>query len=64
VVAFFKSAFESGFQFAGFQIIVLCSTSFLFISKVSGRFGRVAGTAPCGKTGFKVFGLRFGQRWF
>jgi hypothetical protein len=51
-VAFFKSVFESDFQFAGFQVLVFCSTSFLFISKVSGQFGRAA------KTGFKVFGLR------
>jgi hypothetical protein len=57
-VAFFKSVFESDFQFAGFQVLVFCSTSFLFISKVSGQFGRAA------KTGFKVFSLCFGQRWF
>ena len=57
-MAFFKSVFESGFQFAGFQVLVFCSTGFLFISKVSGKFGWAA------KTGFKVFSLCFGQRWF
>ena len=53
MVVFFKSVFESGFQFAGFQFLVFCSTSFLFISKVSGQFSQAA------KTGFKVFRLAF-----
>jgi hypothetical protein len=57
-VAFFQVRVESGFQQAGFQVLLFCSTSFLLVSKVSGCFCRVA------KTGFMVFGLRFGQRWF
>jgi hypothetical protein len=56
--AFFQIVFESGFQSAGFQVWLFRSTSFLFISKVSGCFCRVA------KIGFKVFGWRFGLRWF
>jgi hypothetical protein len=52
--AFFQVKFESGFQQASFQVWLFCSTSFLFISKVSGCFYRVV------KTGFRVFGLRFG----
>jgi hypothetical protein len=56
--AFFQIVFVSGFQSAGFQVWLFRSTSFLFISKVSGCFCRVA------KIGFKVFGLRFGQLWF
>jgi hypothetical protein len=50
--------FESGFQSAGFQVWFFRSISFLFVSKVSGCFYRVS------KTGFKVFGLRFGLRQF
>jgi len=57
-VAFFKSVFESGFQFAGFQVLVFLFNKFSFVSKVSGSFFRVA------KIGFKVFGLCFGLRWF
>ena len=56
--AFFQIVFESGFQSAGFQVWFFRSISFLFVSKVSGCFYRVS------KTGFKVFGLRFGLRQF
>jgi len=56
--AFFQIVLKSGFQSAGFQVWLFRSTIFLFISKVSDCFCRVA------KTGFKVFRLRFGQRWF
>jgi hypothetical protein len=57
-VVFFKFLFESGFSQQVFKFWFLRSTSFLFISKVSGSFYRVA------KIGFKVFSLRFGQLWF
>ena len=32
-MAFFKSVFESGFQFAGFQFLIFCSTNFLSSAK-------------------------------
>jgi len=41
----FQISVLSGFQQASFQVCLFCSTSFLFISKVSSRFGRVAKTA-------------------
>ena len=49
-MAFFKSGFESGFQQAGFQVLVSSLNKFSFIRKVSGLFCRVA------KIGFKVLG--------
>jgi len=57
-VAFFQIWFESGFQQAGFQVLVSSLNKFSFVSKVSGWFGQVA------KIGFKVFSLCFGQRRF
>jgi len=57
-VAFFQISVSSVFQQAGFQILVSSLNIFSFVSKVSGRFGQVT------KTGFKVFGLRFGQQRF
>jgi len=56
--AFFQIAFESGFQSASFQVLVSSLNKLLFISKVSGRFCRVA------EIGFKVFSLGFSQLWF
>jgi hypothetical protein len=57
-VVFFKFLFESVFSKQVFKFWFLRSISFLFVSKVSGSFYRVA------KIGFKVFSLRFGQLWF
>jgi len=57
-VAFFKFVLSLVFSKQVFKFWFLRSTSFLFISKVSGSFYRVA------KIGFKVFGLRFSQLWF
>jgi len=57
-VVFFKFVFESGFQQAGFQVLVSSLNKLSFINKVSGSFCRVA------KIGFKVFRSSFGQLWF
>jgi hypothetical protein len=56
--AFFKPAFESGFQSVSFQVLGSSLNRLFFIGKVLGWFGRVA------EIGFKVFISRFGRRWF
>jgi hypothetical protein len=57
-VVFFQISLLSGFQRAGFQVLVSSLNKFSFFSKVSGWF------CPVAKTGFKFFRLRFGLRWF
>jgi len=48
----------------GFQVLGVFVGSSFFSGISSGWFCRVAGTAPCGKIGFKVFRWRFGLHWF
>jgi len=59
VVAFFKSVFESDFQFAGFQVLFFFVQQVFFLS-AKFRVGFIESL----KLASKFFGLRFGQLWF
>jgi hypothetical protein len=55
---FFKLCLSLVFNQQVFKFLVFSFNKFSFVSKVSGWLCQVA------ETGFKIFSLRFGLRWF